>query len=83
MLLQHDHPDMILTPSHHENTEAPVIDVSGQHTASEIVFAPPRPYGRAVPETVATRQRQRIDVEQRLREFMHRPFPIAQHLAGT
>jgi hypothetical protein len=42
MLLHHDRPDMISTPSHHENTEAPVIDVSGQHTVGEIVFAPPR-----------------------------------------
>jgi hypothetical protein len=57
MLLQRDHPDVILTPSHHENTELPVIDVSGQHTAGKIVFAPPRAYGWTAPETVAARQR--------------------------
>ena len=29
------------------------------------------------------RQRQCINVEQRQREFMHRRFPVARHLAGT
>jgi hypothetical protein len=67
-----------LTPSHHEDTEASVIVVSGKHTTGEIVFASPRTNGRSVPKAVATRQRQRIDVEQCLREFMHRLLPIAR-----
>jgi hypothetical protein len=75
MVLSSYGPGVIDTAPHNQDAEAAVIDVLGNSATSEPVSGSPRTCRRAIAKTVASRQRQRVDVEHPLRQLLHPVIP--------
>jgi len=75
MVLSSYGPDVIDATPDHQDAEAAVIGVLGYCAKGAPVSASPRAGRWAISKAVAARQRQRVNVEQPLRQFLHFTLP--------